>query len=92
MCAGGEWNRCSLATEIPLTFRSVHNRVSIGRPLIIFHTLLEFSMRGRSQLASGYWTTPDSRGTGLAGGRIKARTAFLLAHRTLSSTVQILGL
>lgn len=42
VCTGGEWNRCSLATEIPLTFRSVHNRVSIGRPLIIFHTLLEF--------------------------------------------------
>ena len=49
VCAGGEWNSCSLATEIPLTFRSVHNRLSIGRPLVVFHTLLEFSMRSGSQ-------------------------------------------
>jgi hypothetical protein len=42
VCAGGEWSSCPLATEIPLTFRSVHNRLSIGRPLIVFHTLLKF--------------------------------------------------
>ncbi len=43
VCAGGQWNSCSLADEIPLTFRSVHDRLSIGRPLVIFHTLLDFS-------------------------------------------------
>jgi hypothetical protein len=42
VCAGGDWNQCSLTSEIPLTFRSIHNRASIGRPVIIFHTLLEF--------------------------------------------------
>lgn len=49
VCAGGEWSSCSLATETPLTFRSVHIRLSIGRPLVVFHTLLDFSMRDRSQ-------------------------------------------
>lgn len=43
VCAGGQWNRYSLGAEIPLTFRSVHDRLSIGRPLVIFHTLLDFS-------------------------------------------------
>jgi hypothetical protein len=51
VCVGGEWTSCSLATEVPLTFRSAHNRVSIGRPLVVFHTLLDFSMRGRPRPA-----------------------------------------
>lgn len=42
LCAGGEWTLCSLAFEVPMTFRSVHERVSVGRPVVIFHTLLSF--------------------------------------------------
>lgn len=42
LCAGGEWTLCSLAFETPMTFRSVHERVSAGRPIVIFHTLLSF--------------------------------------------------
>jgi hypothetical protein len=49
VCAGGEWSNWSLAAEIPLTFRSVHIRLSIGRPLVVFHTLLDFSRRDRSR-------------------------------------------
>jgi hypothetical protein len=43
VCTGGHWTSCSLTSEIPLTFRSVHDRLSIGRPLVVFHTLLDFS-------------------------------------------------
>jgi hypothetical protein len=39
---GGEWSPCSITSELLLTFRSVHNRLSIGRFLTVFHTLLEF--------------------------------------------------
>ena len=42
LCTGGEWTLCSLAFETPMTFRSVHERVSVGRPIVIFHTLLSF--------------------------------------------------
>jgi len=42
LCAGGEWTLYSLAFEVPMTFRSVHDRVSVGRPVVIFHTLLNF--------------------------------------------------
>ena len=42
VCAGGEWNRCSVAVEVSMTFRSVHDRVSVGRPVTIFHTFLMF--------------------------------------------------
>lgn len=40
--AGGEWTRFSIAIEIPMTFRSVHDRVSVGRPITIFHSFLTF--------------------------------------------------
>jgi len=40
--AGGEWRSCSLASELAFTFRSTHDRASIGRPVTIVHTLLAF--------------------------------------------------
>ena len=43
VCARGEWSSCSLAAETPFTYRSVHDRLSIGRPMVVFHTLLDFA-------------------------------------------------
>lgn len=40
--AGGEWTHCAIITELLFTFRSEHDRASVGRSVIIFHTLLEF--------------------------------------------------
>lgn len=42
VCAGGQWTSCPLALEIAMTFRSVHDRAGVGRPVVIFHTLLNF--------------------------------------------------
>jgi len=42
VCVGGQWTSCSLAVEIATTFRSVHNRASVGRPVVVYHTLLDF--------------------------------------------------
>jgi hypothetical protein len=41
--AEAEWSIFPLAMEVPLTFRSVHNREKIGRTIVIFHSFLSFS-------------------------------------------------
>jgi hypothetical protein len=38
----GEWIPWPIASELHSTFRSVHSRESVGRCLIVFHTLLDF--------------------------------------------------
>ncbi len=43
VCAGGEWTPRAITAELSFTFRSGHDRSSVGRSMVIFHTLLEFT-------------------------------------------------
>jgi hypothetical protein len=42
MCPGGDWIRVNIINKLNCTYRSVHNRISIGKPIIVYHLFLDF--------------------------------------------------
>jgi len=42
MCSGGDWIRVNIVNKLDCTYRSVHNRILIGKPITLYHLFLDF--------------------------------------------------
>lgn len=42
MCSGGDWIRVNIINKIEHSYRTVHDRVSVGKPITMYHLFLNF--------------------------------------------------
>ena len=42
MRRGGDWIRVNIINKLDCTYRSAHNRISVGKPIILYHLFLDF--------------------------------------------------